>query len=92
MTSAKVTYSVVVRDPNSWDAKTNINLLLHECGHNHKTIEAAEACHHRLLHSICSHGRLTGKPCSGCHGRAGQNSWSARWHNGRIEDSNGAIA
>jgi hypothetical protein len=74
----KVTYSVVVRDPNSWDAKTGINLLLRDCGHLHRTPQGAVRCMDKLT-------KVTG----GTWGNGG--SMSAAWFNSRIEDSNGEV-
>jgi hypothetical protein len=85
----KRTYSVVVRDPNSWDSKTDIHRLLRSCGHNHKTFRAAKACENALLDYHCNHGRPTGTMCYQCHGIATADSWSADWHLSSIEDSDG---
>ena len=43
-----MSYSVVVRDPNSWCESTGIHEERANCGHNHKTIAAADACMERL--------------------------------------------
>jgi hypothetical protein len=43
-----MTYSVVVRNPNSWSESTGIHEELANCGHKHKTIETAQACYSRL--------------------------------------------
>ncbi len=43
-----LTYSVVVRDPNSWSASTGIHQLLRDCGHNHKTLATAARCYAKL--------------------------------------------
>jgi hypothetical protein len=48
MQSNKLTFSVVVRDSNSWDAKTGIHLQLAECGHNHKSLATAQRCYSKL--------------------------------------------
>ena len=34
------TYSVVVRDPNSWSASTGIHHELANCGHDHRSLAA----------------------------------------------------
>ena len=46
--SNKITYSVIVRNPNSWDASTGIHEETAHCGHDHKSYEAAKACFDRL--------------------------------------------
>jgi hypothetical protein len=48
-TPKAATYSVVVRDPNSWSASTGIHQELANCGHHHLTIEAAKNCMSKLL-------------------------------------------
>jgi hypothetical protein len=48
MKSTTHTYSVIVRNPNSWSASTGIHEELANCGHNHKTFETAQACQSRL--------------------------------------------
>ena len=48
-TPKAATYSVVVRDPNSWSESTGIHEKLANCGHHHKTIEAAGHCMGKLL-------------------------------------------
>jgi hypothetical protein len=37
-------YSVVVRDPNSWNASTGIHQELAHCGHKHRTLKGAAEC------------------------------------------------
>ena len=74
--SSKITYSVVVRDPNSWDAKTGIRCLLRDCGHNHRTLPAAAQCHAKLT-------RITG----GQWGNGG--TTSAAWFKAVVEASDG---
>lgn len=46
--SSKITYSVIVRNPNSWSASTGIHEEVANCGHKHKSYEAAQACYERL--------------------------------------------
>jgi hypothetical protein len=48
-TPKAATYSVVVRDPNSWSAATGIHQLVRDCGHAHKTPQAADKCACALL-------------------------------------------
>lgn len=48
MKSTPITYSVIVRNPNSWSASTGIHEELANCGHKHKTYAAAKACFDRL--------------------------------------------
>jgi dissimilatory sulfite reductase (desulfoviridin) alpha/beta subunit len=38
------TYTAVSFDPNSWSEATGINEIVAECGHQHKTVEAAVKC------------------------------------------------
>jgi hypothetical protein len=85
--SNKITYSVIVRDANSWNAATGIHAELANCGHHHKTITTAQACKDRLTawHCLCGHTTKSYAPC--CN--TPQNSTSARWYNARIEDSKG---
>ena len=48
MKSTTLTYSVIVRNPNSWSASTGIHEELCNCGHNHKSFATAKACYDRL--------------------------------------------
>ena len=84
---SKLTYSIVVRNPNSWDASTGIHEELANCGHHHKTIVTAQVCMDRLTawHCLCGHTTSSYAPCC----KTPQNSTSARWYNARIEDSKG---
>lgn len=43
-------YTVVSRDPNSWTraAQGDCHAITYECGHKHKTIEAALKCQRTL--------------------------------------------
>ena len=69
-----ITYSVVVRNPNTWTQDRNGGNREYEitahCGHKHKSFGTAQACHARLT-----------------AWRDG--STSARWYHARIEDSTG---
>lgn len=89
-TPKAATYTVVVRDPNSWDASTGIHQLLRDCGHNHKTALAADKCASKLLNYTCQHGEHAGVLCSGCRGRARADNHSGNWHRCNIERSDGA--
>ena len=82
-----LTYAVVVRDPNSWSASTGIHLELANCGHHHRTIEAAQHCLEKLTAWRCLCGRTTKSYAPCCH--TPHNSTSARWYHARVEDSNG---
>jgi hypothetical protein len=86
--SNTITYSVIVRNPNSWSASTGIHEELANCGHNHKTAEAAEACRAKLQRSWCLCGRTSASyaPCCGTP----HNSTSARWYHAQVEASNAA--
>jgi hypothetical protein len=59
------------------------------CGHYHRTVEAAMKCREKLQVWYCNHGKIAGTPCKGCHGRAQSNSTSAHWYNARIHNENG---
>jgi len=78
-------YSVVVesgscsRDYRRWEERAH-------CGHNHRTIEAAEACLDKLTRWYCNHGRPQGTACRHCHGYAQGHSTSARWYNATIHN------
>ena len=52
MTAMK-TYSVIQRNPNSWNASTGEHEIMRECGHRHKTIKSALLCFRKL-----SYGRI----------------------------------
>lgn len=87
----KATYSVVVENPNSWDATTGIHEITAHCGHRHKSADAAERCLASLTRWYCIHGKSTttaaGYParCSACTGGLAQpNSTSARWYGASI--------
>ena len=84
---AREQYSVVVEsgwcstDYRQWAWRAN-------CGHAHKTIEAAQACMAKLTRWFCNHGRIKGTPCAQCYGRAQGHSTSARWYNATIHNQN----
>jgi hypothetical protein len=46
--SNKNTFSVIVRDANFWNQSTGICAELANCGHAHRTIEAAQHCMDKL--------------------------------------------
>jgi hypothetical protein len=83
--TARETYSVVVesgscsQDYKYWEERVN-------CGHAHKTIEAAKACMAKLTRWYCNHGHVKGTPCSACLGRAQGHSTSATWYNATIHN------
>ena len=82
-----MSYSVIVRNPNSWNATTGIHEELANCGHQHKSISTAQACLDKLTAWHCLCGRTT-KPYAPCCGTP-HNSTSARWHGAEIEDQGG---
>lgn len=63
-----------------------------DCGHLHKTIEAAEKCLAKKQTSYCNHGRKAGAPCRQCNGYAQSHSTSALWYNGRVHNQDGERA
>ncbi len=48
MKSTPTTYSIIVRNSNSWSASTGIHEELANCGHHHKSFATAQACLDRL--------------------------------------------
>ena len=84
----KITFSVIVRDANSWDQSTGICAELANCGHAHRTVEAAQHCMDKLTawHCLCGSTTKSYAPC--CH--TPHNSTSARWYHAHIEDSQGS--
>ena len=40
----KTYYQAVTRDQNTWDAKTGISPIIWDCGHKHRSPEAAYKC------------------------------------------------
>jgi hypothetical protein len=85
--SSKITYSVVVRDPNSWSARTGIHQEHANCGHAHRTVEAAQHCLEQLTAWHCLCGRTTKAYAPCC--RTPHNFTSARWYHARVEDNKG---
>jgi hypothetical protein len=83
------TYSVVVRDPHTWNQVTGIRDILRECGHHHRTVSMAQACGKRLLKAHCEHGRPVGMRCKLCRGPARKMVWESAWESQELEDSKG---
>jgi len=79
------TYSVIVRNPNSWDARTGIHEELRNCGHRHKSVETAQACLDKLTEWRCLCGR-TAKRYAPCCGTP-QNSTSAAWFHAEVKQN-----
>lgn len=79
------TYSVIVRDPNSWNAATGVHQELSHCGHRHKTMDAARKCYSKLTvwHCLCGRTTASYAPCCSTP----HNSTAAVWHNANIEDN-----
>lgn len=77
------TYSVVVRDQNSWDSATGICTEIRNCGHKHRSEEAADKCMERLTAWWCLCGRTKQSfaPCCGTP----RNGTSAAWYHARVE-------
>lgn len=86
--SSKLTYSVIVRDANSWDGATGIHQEIANCGHKHRTLEAAQHCMDKLTAWHCLCGRTTNSYAPCCH--TPHNSTSARWYNAHLEESDGS--
>jgi hypothetical protein len=74
------TYMVVVRNPNSWvrtDAG-DIHEITAQCGHRHRSVDAAEKCLHRQMYG---HNKS-----ATCRYRHDHSFHMAMWHNADIED------
>lgn len=56
----------------------------HDCGHKHKTYEAAENCREKLQQSYCGHCGKTYHYNYGHHCKCWSWTTSARWYNARI--------
>jgi len=84
-TTTKETYSVVVEtgscseDYSQWEERAN-------CGHAHRTIEAAKKCMDSLTQWYCGHGRPAGSTCRHCTGYAKSDSTSQKWYNAKIHN------
>lgn len=59
------------------------------CGHAHRTIEAARTCLTEKMRSYCLHGHVAQTPCVACDGYANADSTSALWYGGTIHDQHG---
>ena len=90
-----MTYSVVVRNPNTWTEYTDGSRVYEElrrCGHAHQTVDAAAACLTRLTQWYCLHEEPTGSYCERCGGWAAHNHTSGAWWHAQVEDSRGNLA
>ena len=79
-----MSYQVIVRDPNSWSRDTGIHTELNNCGHAHRTEEAAQKCLDKLTAWRCLCGRSTKRWAPCC--RTSRNSTSATWYNAKVEE------
>jgi hypothetical protein len=90
-----MTYSVVVRNSNTWTEYTDGSRVYEElrrCGHAHQTVDAAAACLTRLTQWYCLHEEPTGSYCEQCGGRAAHDHTSGAWWHAQVEDSRGNLA
>jgi len=69
-------------DFKTWEEKEN-------CGHAHKSLEAAKNCLKKQQRSYCNHGHVAGTPCAKCFGFAQNQSTNADWYNGTIHNQHG---
>ena len=84
------TYTVVMRDAQTWDQVTGIRELVRDCGHHHRQLASAKACGRKLLHPRCEHGRASFTTrCKLCLGPARMQRWAKDWFHFEIEDSKG---
>lgn len=88
---SKTTYSVVVRNSNSWtqnrDGSNREYEITAHCGHKHKTEAAAEQCLLNLTAWYCNCGERSDahhRRCSSSTGHT-QNSTSSRWYHATVE-------
>ena len=89
-----MTYSIVVRNPNTWTECTDGSHVYEElrrCSHAHDTVDAAVVCLTKLTQWYCLHEEPTGSFCEQCGGRAGHDHTSGEWYRARVEDSKGNI-
>lgn len=91
MKSTQTTYSVVVRNPNSWtqneDGSNREYEITAHCGHKHHTEKAAEACKDRLTAWYCNCGERSNAHHRRCSSstRHTANSTSAKWYHATVE-------
>jgi hypothetical protein len=88
-----MTYSVVVRNFNTWTITDGRRVYeeLQRCGHEHQTADAAAACLTRLTQWYCLHEEPTGSYCGHCGGRACHDHTSSTWWHAQVEDSKGNL-
>ena len=60
-----------------------------DCGHAHRTPEAARKCLESKQVWYCNHGRKQGLACRHCCGYAQGHSTSAHWYNGTVHNQDG---
>jgi len=92
--TSQTTYSVVVRNPNSWtqnrDGSNREYEITAHCGHNHKTEAAAEQCRQKLTAMYCVCGARSDAhtycPNSG-RAQHSRNSTSAKWYHAAVEQN-----
>ena len=90
-----MTYSVVVRNPNTWTITDGRRVFeeLQRCGHEHQTVASAAACLKELTQWFCLHEEPTGEYCGQCGALgAGHDHTSAAWWHAQVEDSKGNLA
>ena len=56
------------------------------CGHNHKSMAAAEKCMEKSTRWYCQHGIVAGRPCGQCLGYAQRQQTNAKWWGATIHD------
>lgn len=72
----KTTYTVRVRNPNSWSPVDGSREIVRECGHKHTSITTALRCERKLKDE---------RMCCGSW------SCNADWHNSRVEATDNSI-
>jgi hypothetical protein len=92
--TSQTTYSVIVRNPNSWtqdrDGSNREYEITAHCGHNHKSEAAAELCMAKLTAGYCVCGeKSTSHTYCPNSGRAQHNadSTSAKWYHATVEQN-----
>jgi hypothetical protein len=87
------TFSVIVRNSNSWaqneDGGNRVYEEVANCGHRHKTEAAAEACMTKLTAWRCNCGARSNSRtrCNSSTGTHSMDSTSALWHHSRVEQN-----